>query len=651
MDFTFLNSSGNVAFFRSDAEQAEWVQEELSLRCMFPYRPEKVIERGMVILFQDPATNDWQAYEIRQCTITPGEYFQQITAEDIAISELTDCHIPSKDEISDKKASVALGGILSGTGWKVGTVSSDPISSGDIQRGNVWQNVTTISHNWNVYIMPRVTVNADGISGRFLDLLPSSGTDRGLRLAINKNVSDPNVTYDDSELYTALYGYGGTYTEGSGNDRATLEYNFADVVWSKTSAHPAKPKGQKYIEFPEMTALFGRKGKPRFGYYQNTQIKDPNVLLQKTWESLKQCCEPKVKIVGTVTDMKRQGYADVPLRLHDMAIIELEPVGLLMYKQIIKLTVDLLNPTNNRPEIGDYIPNIIYINRDTNDKATGGGGGRGGRGSTNADLEFDEYKTNVIDNGHQIILNAQHIDEQGKILQQAGLEIDPETGVLIYAEDNENMIGSKFHVQSDKIEAEITDRKEQGKELSSKITQTANKISLEVSERKAADSELSGRIDVEAGKIALVVDDNGIKGGSIVLAINAAGSSAVITADHIELNGDTIAGLLYSENLQCQTFTAHGEAHLTEGLDAPSIDISGTSVLGDASCDTLGCSGLVTAASGFRTHGNTATWQSYTARYCDTTASYTFTDANGNNVTGRLVTNRTDTTIYYLGHT
>ena len=56
MDFTFLKATGEVAFFRSDAEQAEWTQEEMNLVCSFPFVADKMIERGMTVLFQDPAT-------------------------------------------------------------------------------------------------------------------------------------------------------------------------------------------------------------------------------------------------------------------------------------------------------------------------------------------------------------------------------------------------------------------------------------------------------------------------------------------------------------------------------------------------------------------------------------------------------------------
>ena len=152
MDFTFLKN-GTAVFSRNDAEQAEWTQEEFSLVCTFPYIPQKTIERGMTVLFADPATGAVQAYEIRNCTVFPGESYQQFTAEDIAIAELTDCHIPGDIELTDVSAKAALTRVLSGTGWTVGTDGSSGKSSGDIGRGSVWEAVTAIRGNWNIYVV------------------------------------------------------------------------------------------------------------------------------------------------------------------------------------------------------------------------------------------------------------------------------------------------------------------------------------------------------------------------------------------------------------------------------------------------------------------------------------------------------------------
>lgn len=593
MDFTFLKVTGEVAFFRSDAEQAEWTEEEMTLLCTFPYKPNKVIERGMIVLFQEPATGAYQAYEIRNCSGYAAEGYQQFTAEDIVISELTDCHIQDKIEFTDITAKDAIKALLKDTGWKVGVDESTGTSSGDIGRGSVWQAVCDVRNNWNVAILPRVTVSATGITNRYIDIYQPGGTWRGLRLAVNKNFTDPCVTYDDSELYTALYAYGASYTEGSGEDRKTLETMIDGVEWSKTSKHPAKPKGQKYVEDPTKTALYGRNGKPRFGYYQNGNIKDPKILMEKTWESLKGCYDPKISITGTVTDLRRLGYADQPMRLYDLAIVEVEPFGLQFYKQIIQLTVDLLNPEKNTPNIGDYIPNIIYINRETEDQATGGGGGRGG--GTRSKKKQGEFETNILQNERDIDLNAIQINEKGEILRKAGLFIDPITGVLIYAEDDENCIGSKFHVQSNMITSEIVQRENDVAVLTSNITQTANEISAEVSARKSEDKKLSGRIQVNSDKVSLVVEEkdgeNVIKAASIVTAINNDGGSEILLdADTINLTGYTTISQLKAVEADIENLTT-GQTKATF-LSAYSAGI-----------DSL------TANNSFRLGSYTATWK------------------------------------------
>lgn len=385
MEFTFFTASGQTLFVRNDAESGHWLPHEYSLTATFPYDPRKVIERGMRVAFRDPSTDSLELYEIRQCVDTEPDHAQEITAEHIVVAELQSEHI-NRTEITDKTAAEALTSALTGTLWSIGTNTASGTQSADFARGSVWQAITAIKQNWNVYITPRDVLSASGaITGRYLDITPAQGTWHGVRLAIRKNVLDVSVTYNDEDVYTALYGYGGTNQTAGENDEIT----FSDVVWTATNDHPAKPSGQPYIEDPAKTALYGHDGRPRFGFYQNSAITDPEVLLQKTWETLKKISEPKISISGTVADLKRLGYNDVPLRLHDLALVEIEETEEQFYKEIIMLDVDLIDPSNTRVAIGDYIPNIVYINRDTANKAGGGGGG-GGHGQTNAEVEEGE---------------------------------------------------------------------------------------------------------------------------------------------------------------------------------------------------------------------------------------------------------------------
>lgn len=397
MEFVFLNAAGVTLFVRDDIEAGHWVQQEYNLTADFPYDAEKLIERGQRIAFRNPANDVLEVFEIRIVRNSEPDHYQQITAEHICVSELSDEHIDNT-EIDEKTAGQALSIALTGTLWSLGTNTATGDQNGDFGRGSVWDAVNYIQQNWNVYITPRVTFSSAGaITGRYLDVAPAQGVWRGLRLSIRKNLLDPVVTYDDEEVLTALYGYGGSVQvpQEEGDDE-TVELTFADVVWSATSSHPAKPSGQTYLEWPEKTALYGRNGRARFGYYQNSGIKDADILLQKTWEALKKTADPKISISGTCVDLYRLGYHDEPLQLHDLVIVEIEETGEVFQKEIICNDVDLVDPSGTRVEIGDYIPNIVYINRDTNEKATGGsgGGGRGGGGSRGlTNLEDDDVRT------------------------------------------------------------------------------------------------------------------------------------------------------------------------------------------------------------------------------------------------------------------
>lgn len=409
MEFIFLNAAGTTLFTRTDIESGHWVQQEYSVNADFPFVPGKVIERGMRIAFHDPATDNIEVFEIRNVVNTEPDHFQQITAEHIAIAELSDEHI-NTTEITDKTAAQALSTALTGTLWSVGNNTASGTQSIDFSRGSVWNAVNAIQNNWNVYITPRVVISSAGaITGRYLDIAPAGGTFRGVRLSIRKNLLDQVVTYDDSEVLTALYGYGGNVdVAAAGEDDQQEELTFKDEVWTATASHPAKPANQTYLEWPEKTALYGRNGRARFGYYQNSDIKDAGVLLQKTWEALQRTCDPKISISGTCVDLYRLGYKDQPLRLHDTAIVEIEETGEVFSKEIIMLDVDLVDPTGSRPEIGDYIPNIVYINRETNELTTtgsaGGGGGGGGRGQTNKEKDESETWTAFEKNNERIAM-------------------------------------------------------------------------------------------------------------------------------------------------------------------------------------------------------------------------------------------------------
>ena len=460
--FIFFNNADEILFTRTDAESANWQVDELSLTCLFPYVPEKTILRGMRIAFEDD-DGVLQPFEVRKVRNYEPDRYQEITCEHIVISELTDIHT-GEQELTDASPSSALSSIISAqpdtiTGakrWAVGNVTATNTSSGDISMGSVWQNIRNIEANWNVYILPRVTWSASGITGRYLDIVPASGVWHGLRLSIDKNADELGVTVDDTEVKTALYGYGGnSYTYKTDNlDKDKTPINLIGYTW------PGKPSGASinstagYIEDTAATAMYGRNGVPRFGFFQNGDISDQATLAQKTWEALQTTNKPIVTVDCMVRDLYRMGYHDEQIRLHDTVLVELLPMNDVLQLEIIKLAVDLLDPTATRPTIGEYIPNIVYIQRQTAETASGGAGrGISGRrgGETESEAKWSEFQAEFVVNNAIMSYHAVQVDHDNKVLKAAGMDIDATTGAIIYATDNKAMIGSKFNVHSDQI--------------------------------------------------------------------------------------------------------------------------------------------------------------------------------------------------------
>ena len=262
--------------------------------------------------------------------------------------------------------------------------------------------------------------------------------------------------------------------------------------------------------------------------------------------------------------MKRLGYNGVPVRLHDLAVVEIVPGNIILYREVIQNTVNLLDPTGTTPTIGDYIANIIYINRKTYEQATGetgGASGGGGRGSKK-DAEDSEFRTTIARNSRNIDINAEHIGENGEILSKAGLWIDPITGVLIYADDNENMIGSKMKVQSDMIRLEVAERKEMGTNLSSEIRMQKDKISLVVKETGEG---------YEVNSASIVAGINDQHGSYIKLRADTIDLRGYVTASQLHavdaridnlISGRTLAGSIRANQLAASSsFSLAGHAH------------------------------------------------------------------------------------------
>lgn len=563
--FIFFSLDDQVLFHRNDAESAEWTHQEMSLQCVFPYDAEKEIHRGMRIGFED-SFGKFQLFEIRIVKDSEPDHTQDITAEHIAISELTDRHLISYKPSDVVTAQTAVNALLTGTGWSIGTCSSTASHKPDLEMTSVWDALTEVRDMMGLRLEPYVTVSSTAITGRYIDVVDNEGVWRGVRLSVNKNIEQIGVTYDDTSLITAVYGYGksvdseytppdnpydddddtpsSSHTRSGSTDYGAAYVTIKNVVWTQTADHPAKPAGQLYLEDPAATALYGRNGQPRFGFYSNSNVDDDEELCELCWEALQRQNKPAVTIDCTCGMMRSLGYAGEQIQIGDTVRVEIEPIGAVLELMCICLTEDLLDPENTRPTIGKYIKDIVYITKEE----SRAGGGRGGGGGANQDqIQQEKSVYTVFDRTDEYILM------QAVSIQQV-----------------EGALNTAF----------------------SEIYMNAQQISLEVTRATGAEQTLSGRITVNADNIALEVTnrENAVSAIQLTLdGIYITGNDVYIGAGHISLDGYT-------------TLTAfNAEVGRVDNL------IAGTSSFTGLSCTGVISTGNITSIGGFTTNAGTFT--------------------------------------------
>lgn len=356
--FLLFDRNDNLILSRDDAISMRAVEEEFRLNGSFPYRADKALTCGMRIGWLEG--DELRLYEIRQPETDLQSMVQDFEAEHVAISELSDMVI-EEFTYPETEARQLVEYLLQGTGWSVGKVTAETEAmDAVIEYSSVWSALLTVRESYGVEIVPRLAYTYDGIE-RYIDILDRRGEYRGVRLALDLNVQKAGVIYDDREQFTALYGLGATYTtEDAEGNKTEHKTTFDGVEWSMQDGRPAdKPLGQKYVEDVSATAQYGRKGKPRIGMIEFSEITNQHILLQATWDALQAMKTPKVTISMTAFDLGTIGYASQGIALGDDVVVILDPIGVELVARVTKFDRDILRPEQSRPTIGDVREDII----------------------------------------------------------------------------------------------------------------------------------------------------------------------------------------------------------------------------------------------------------------------------------------------------
>ncbi|MED4082176.1 phage tail spike protein [Halalkalibacterium halodurans] len=280
-----------------------------------------VVEEHQVV-FRDKE-GDLRLFVIKELEDVDGLNGPQTTAIcEPAFMELAE-HMIVEQSVVNQPAHVALNVVLQGTRW-TGSV--------EVNLGNATEHfsyVSAIEAVWNILVTwggdfkDVVTFNAENkITSRQIKIVQRRGVDRGKRFEIDHNIEQIERTILSYPI-TALYGRGASL-QGENGQEGSLD--FGEVEWRKSAGAPVdKPKGQLWVGDPEALQKYGRKHNGqllhREGIYQNTDIEDPEELLEKTWEQLQKSSKPEVHYRLSVRLFEHiSGYEHEKASLGDTAV-------------------------------------------------------------------------------------------------------------------------------------------------------------------------------------------------------------------------------------------------------------------------------------------------------------------------------------------
>lgn len=310
--------------------------------------------------------------------------------------------------------------------------------------------------------------------------------------------------------------------------------------------------------------------------------------------------------------------------------------------EVVKIRME-----NNRQDLVQIVAEMIR---------RGGGGGRAAARQDKEDHAwFEDTEEHVAMCAEGIVgTDADGNPDWGRLSK---IVVDGE-GIHQMVQTTQNGLvtaNSRIDQNEHAITAEVKRASKAEGNLSSRITVTAEAISTEVSRAQGAEGTLLSSINQQADRISLVVTTGAnpaIKPAAIVAAINDGSSSIKLSADHIELDGETIAGKLSATDLSVGDITCGVvTAQQLKSANALSAAVCTFESVTTESVD-VNSDGLTVGQYG-------ATWQSLTFNNITQWGNYHYYLYAGSQQSstptgssyGRLPDTVQSKTIYYLGRT
>lgn len=270
-----------------------------------------------------------------------------------------------KTPVFDKRpkntpAKPVINELLQGTNWQARFIADTTNHNTNFYYTSVFDALKKLCKVWGLEMQFFVEMNSNGLGARYIDFKKKIGEAVGKRVVYGHNALEILKEVERTNIFTALIGRGkgeqvsSAEESGKGGDGYGRKITFEDVVWSKAKGDPLdKPKGQKYLEIPEMTRTYGIKNsdgtmRPKIGFTEFSEEEDPNELIKLTYQTLINSARPQLTLKTSSVYLRGVKIGDtIRVVRHDKKLD--------YDTRIFEITFNRLNNQSSDIKLGDQI--------------------------------------------------------------------------------------------------------------------------------------------------------------------------------------------------------------------------------------------------------------------------------------------------------
>ncbi|WP_429950272.1 phage tail spike protein [Enterococcus sp. AZ101] len=209
-----------------------------------------------------------------------------------------DSYVVKNIQVTNESVKSTIQKLLVETEWRVDKLDANlPAITDDFSFLSVRDALKNIQTQ-GCEILFKYKIDGIGITDKWIEVYREIGVKSKQRFTYGDKALSIVKEQDRNQVYTSLIGRGRGEDVGDGKGK---RIEFTNVEWKKSNGNPLnKPKGQNWLEFPEMTKLYGIPLK-NGGMRRREKVitfddeESPEKLLQQTYQSLVEYSRPLVQ--------------------------------------------------------------------------------------------------------------------------------------------------------------------------------------------------------------------------------------------------------------------------------------------------------------------------------------------------------------------